>query len=86
MLHDSTSQAIAGSSSVGSPWKVTVSVPPFTGWPVAAWEGDVESEVEPPQPAVRNATATAAKAMKRWRVRRCMDAPFRRRRRRTKSV
>src|SRR5664280_1855690 len=28
---DSTSQAMAGSSPVGSPWKVTVNVPPLTG-------------------------------------------------------
>src|SRR5450759_3019832 len=31
MQLDSTSHAIAGSRPVGSPWKVTVSVPPLTG-------------------------------------------------------
>ena len=36
MPQDVTSQAIAGSSSVGSPWKVTVSVPPLTGAALAS--------------------------------------------------
>ena len=31
MQLDSTSQAMAGSRPVGSPWKVTVNVPPLTG-------------------------------------------------------
>ena len=66
MLHDSTSQAIAGSSSVGSPWNVTFSVPPLTGSPVAAGLPLAPpSSVEPPQavsPSPRASSAASATA------------------------
>ena len=61
MPHDSISQAIAGSSSVGSPWKVTVSVPPLTGWPwAAAVEPPPPESLEPPQAASPMARASSA--------------------------
>src|SRR5664280_3615716 len=58
MLQDSTSQAIAGSSSVGSLWNVTVSVPPALG-PLAL--GLLLELVELPQ-AAKLATSASIKA------------------------
>src|SRR5674476_739308 len=58
MLHDSISQATAGSSSVGSPWNVTVRVPPLTGPLLGVL---VPPELpEPPQAAIPRTRAASS--------------------------
>src|SRR5450759_4279657 len=61
MPQEVSSQATAGSSSVGSPWNVTVSVPPLTGVVLAA--PPPPELLEPPQaarPRTRAASSDSA--------------------------